>query len=358
MVLDFFSRLFNRNKFFTGLLEDNRLESEKQRDHLHEERAVATAPEDPFGNAQIHDSPYMYFNQFSTYSCVAHAVGLALSIEREADTGIWQQISPAFDYRLRSNFPQEGSALPDIALKYRRLGTPLYSTLPTPQTEVELNRVAITDYMYNEAKIFQGGNFISFLFPADINELARVAQLGHGVAILIFMNEDEYNVEYPAMKNPNMTKEQAEIRHCVCILPRSGFTKDGVRYVTIQDSAWFGGWKLHHLSEAFIAKRCYGALYWDTVTVIGGGAYPKWTFNTILRYGMNSGEVEKLQELLIAEGLLAKGFNSGYFGGMTLAAVNAFQSRYASEILIPQGLTQPTGVFGNACMAKANKLCA
>ncbi len=355
-IIAFFKSFF-RSPYFTGVLEDDRFDAEKQRDFLHEERALAAIIEDPFGNKQIVDTPYIYFNQYDTFSCVPHGVGLALSGERQSDTGVWQAIAPIFDYRFRSNYPVEGSSLQNIADIYKNRGTPLYTTLPTPQNETLANAVTITDYMLTEAKIFQGKKYISFMFPNNIIELAKVAQLGHGVAILIYANEEEYAREYPLVAYPNLNKYGAAIRHCVCILPKSGFIKDGVKYVTIQDSSWFGGWKIRHLSEEFITKRCYGALYWDTVNVIGSGPRPKWTFTMPVSYGMSNGEVGKVQELLISEGLLATGSNTGFFGGMTLAGVNAFQSRYASEILAPQGLLQPTGRWGNGCITKANQLC-
>jgi peptidoglycan hydrolase-like protein with peptidoglycan-binding domain len=346
-----------RDSNFTGVLPDDRLPSEKQRDYLHEERP-AMAVADPFGNAQIDTTPYIDYNQLFTYSCVAHGVGLALAAERLSDTGIWQAISPIFDYRLRPNYPQEGASLPAIADIYKKVGTPLYTTVPTPGTEKEANAIVITEQMRTEAAIFKGKEYFSYMFPNDIDELATVAQMGHGVAILIYATEDEYSRSFPIILNPNLSATTAEIRHCVCILPNSGFKKDGIKYVTVQDSSWFGGWKIRHLSEEFIQKRCYGALYWDTVAVIGTGPKPKWTFSMPLRYSQSNNEVKMVQQLLISEGLMPGGYDTGFFGGRTLAAVNAFQSRYAADILIPQGLTKPTGFWGDGCIKKANQLCA
>ena len=47
---------------------------------------------------------------------------------------------------------------------------------------------------------------------------------------------------------------------------------------------------------------------------------------------------------------------SGVYGVMTEAAVRAFQEKYASEILTPNGLRRGTGVVGPSTLAKINQL--
>ncbi len=360
-IIRFFTELFGRKYgLFTGVIDDLRLPSEIMKDWLHEERALA-APTDPFGNDKLIGSPYPYYNQFTTFSCVPHGVGLSLALERYMDGGnahAIEQIAPTFVYRQRSNYADEGSSLPNIFGIYKTKGAPLYTTLPTPQTEVQANAQVLTTQMFTEAEIYKGKDYFIVANYSDIATLANIAQFGHGVAILFFSTEEEYAQQYPQILNPSLNKYGAPIRHCVCIVPKSGFIENGVKYLMVQDSSWFGGWKYHYLSEAFIKARVYAAGYWDTVSVIGTGARPKYTFTKTLRYGDTNAEVKVVQELLISEGLLPTGLNSGYFGGRTLAGVNAFQSRYAAEILLPNGLTAPTGLWGPACIAKANVLCA
>ena len=347
---------FTTQDHFTGLKEDDRPLEQKQKDFVHEEREFPQAS-NPFSNPTITQSPYPYENQNSTSSCVPHGVGLALAIERKNDTGQFVRLAPAFPYRLRSNYPGEGSSPFQMFERYSKFGAPLYTTLPTPQYEQELNKLILTQQMYIEAEIFKGKEYWVITRFNDIQTLANVAQQGHGVPITIFAMYDEYSIQTPVIKYPNLTWAQAEIRHEVCILPNSGFIKDGVRYVVIQDSAWFGGWKYHYLSEDFIKARCYYAAYWDTVSVIGQGPKPKYTFTKVLRYGSVGPEVKKMQELLISEGLLPSDLATGNYYGRTLAGVNAFQNKYAKEILLPLGLDAPTGVWGSASIAMANKLC-
>lgn len=356
-MLNFLKQLFGFPVVhFTGLLPDTRLPSEKDKDYKHEERAVTT-PVDPFGNQQILQSPYDYENQNQTSSCVAHGSGLGLAIERKLDGGAYSRLSWIFNYRLRSNYPSEGAYLQGQCDSYRKFGAPLFTTLPTPYTETEANNLQLTQQEYTEAAIYKGLEYWTIDNCKEITTLASVAQQGHGVAILIYATLNEWAVDYPTIQNPNLNANYAEVRHCICILPNSGFMKDGKKYVTIQDSAWFGGKKLRHLSEDFIKARVFGAMYWDKVVIPEVTPAPKYVFTKTLVYGSQGDEVKKMQEFLISQGFLPSGLNTGAFYGRTLAAVNAFQNRYASEILIPASLTRPTGVWGENCRKVANRLC-
>lgn len=341
---------------FTGVVPDTRPPEEKEKDYLSEERRFIQTS-DPFGNPQIKESPYPYLNQLSTSECVPHAITLALAIERKNDTGNFSLLSPTFIYRLRANYAKAGSAPQDIFNLLKKYGAPLYDTLPTPQVESQANAVTLTTDMYSEAEIFKGlSPYYSLGKPNDIAAIAKIAQEGHAVPITVFATEEEYARQYPAILIPNLTYSQAEVQHEICVLPYSGFMKDGIKYVAIQDSAWFGGWKVRYLSEAFIKARCYGACYWVSVNVLGSGPRPKWLFTKSLTIGSKGTDVLMLQRLLISEGFLPNDLGSGYFGGHTRAGVKAFQMRYKDEILTPAGLT-PTGYFGTLSMAVANRLC-
>jgi peptidoglycan hydrolase-like protein with peptidoglycan-binding domain len=74
-----------------------------------------------------------------------------------------------------------------------------------------------------------------------------------------------------------------------------------------------------------------------------------------LRYGNSGDEVKKLQNFLNTK----QGEKlpvTGYFGGMTRDAVKRFQTKYASIVLTPLGLTTPTGIVGAATRAQINTL--
>lgn len=343
-----------RSPSFTGLIDDPRWQYEKDKDYIHEER-IGTPTVNAFSNTQLTESPYPYENQNRTSSCVPHGVGLALAIERSVDLKVYQRLSWIFNYRLRSNYPAEGSWLQGQFDLYRHYGAPLFTTLPDPVTEEQANAVVLTTQMQAEADIFKGLTYYTIQKPT-IDAVATVASQ-HGVAIIFYATQDEWGRDYPAIQQPDLNPLDAEVRHCVCVLPYSGFLLNGKKYVTVQDSAWFGAKKIRHLSEDFFNKRVFGAAYWDTVSSIGSGPRPKYHFTQILRVGSTGEDVRQMQLLLISEDLLPNDCATGYFGGRTLAGVHAFQSKYNADILVPLGLLKPTDLWGNGCINKANQLC-
>ncbi|MBI4138118.1 MAG: hypothetical protein HY482_00790 [Candidatus Wildermuthbacteria bacterium] len=70
----------------------------------------------------------------------------------------------------------------------------------------------------------------------------------------------------------------------------------------------------------------------------------------------NSEQVKCLQEFLFSEGVYDEGLVTGGFFAKTLAAVKRFQEKYASEILVPIGLSRGTGFVGEKTREKINEL--
>lgn len=96
----------------------------------------------------------------------------------------------------------------------------------------------------------------------------------------------------------------------------------------------------------------------SNVNVINTGSCSP-IFNLNMRARIwNNNEVRKLQVFLnkyMGENLPV----TGNFLGMTTAAVNRFQAKYASEILTPVGSVRPTNNFYSYSRAKANAIyCA
>jgi peptidoglycan hydrolase-like protein with peptidoglycan-binding domain len=81
----------------------------------------------------------------------------------------------------------------------------------------------------------------------------------------------------------------------------------------------------------------------------------KITTTEILSFGSKGIDVEVLQVFLFNNGYLLAEPN-GNFGPATEKAVKRFQSKYADELLTPQGFKNPTGMVGEATRKKINEM--
>lgn len=86
-------------------------------------------------------------------------------------------------------------------------------------------------------------------------------------------------------------------------------------------------------------------------------------FSKNLKYGDRDEDVYRLQQFLNGHGFTiavsgpgASGSETYFFGTLTLEAVKRFQATYASEILVPAGLSIPSGYFGAFSLKKANSM--
>jgi hypothetical protein len=351
---------FPKNKHFTGVLLDIRSESEKKKDFLHEEITAG-------GNVPIYRTKndilpitkkYFKENQQQTSSCVAHSSTLALGIDNEIEGDGYVRLSKAFFYRNRGNFPGEGMGQNDSGKIASTKGSCLFETLPTAFSEEAMNSVSITPAMFSEALMYRSKNYVSISSKNDINTLVSIISTGKAVPIFIFASYREWAQEYPQVID-NVTLYDAVVRHSPTILPNSGFIENGKKYIAVQDSAWFGGFNIRFLSEDFIRERVYYAQYFINLknTPASNENKPKHLFTKLLKFGMEGDEVLWLQKCLQFEGLFPSNVKpTGKFYGITLKAVKDFQMKYATEILDPAGIIQPTGIVGIYTNKKLNQL--
>jgi hypothetical protein len=351
-LIKWFGSLFTTPTRFTGVIDDTRSPQEKEKDYLHEEIASATVPEYRT-KAEILPITEKYYkeNQVATSMCVPHGTTLALGIFLEQLRGEYIRLSKTFVYRFRVNFPQEGMIGGNAGDILIDRGSCLFDTAPTPQTEREANAIVITQNMIEEAKLNKGPKYVSIKYPNDIDTLASLATKGIAVPIFIYATIREWAREFPNLSD-NPSLDTAPVRHCVCVLPNSGFIENGVKYVAVQDSSKFGGLTIRYLSEEFIQKRVYFGMYFVNLVIAPAGRKPKYLFTKPLAVGSRGMEVTMLQKCLQYEGLFpSKEPASGYFGGITRNAVNAFQVKY-------QIATIPTGTVGPLTRNKLNELFA
>jgi hypothetical protein len=236
----------------------------------------------------------------------------------------------------------------------RKSGSCLYDTLPNPSNETSANAIQLTQNQFDEAGKYKGLEYYRIAPANDIDAICAIAEQGYAVSLVFFSTYREWSKEYPELLD-TPSYSTAPVRHDICVLPNSGFMENGKKYLTIVDSAWFGGYNLRHLSEDFIAARVVDAMYWKTVVFKQSPTdKPQHTFRVPLSKGMENEDVRWLQKVLVYEGLLPVDCIIGIFGPRTLAAVKALQVKYADQILKPVGLTIPTGYVGNSTLAWLN----
>jgi len=81
-----------------------------------------------------------------------------------------------------------------------------------------------------------------------------------------------------------------------------------------------------------------------------------YTFSRNLGVGSAGIDVQQLTYILANQGLLKNGSTDVYDESVA-AAVTSFQEKYASDVLVPSGLSNGTGYVGKATRTKLNKLC-
>ena len=339
---------------------DRRSEDEKKKDWIHEE--VASSSNQSFNDSlfpsQIYQATIQQEDQQHVNDCVPSSQCFAIELQKYNSP----KLSREFLYRLRSNYPDAGVYPQENAQRLRDIGTCIYDMAPNQEQEWEANQLNITEDMYINAF---NNRIVNFLIITDIS-IDTLANISYScpIVICIYATVDEWSKEWVEPTSKTVTLSNAKVRHSITIFPKSSFTKDGKKWITIGDSAYFGGLFHRYLSEDFINQRVYNALYFTRVE-FNDTDKPKLKFgNKTLSFGMKNLSVAKLQKCLQYEKLFPTQSHmqpfqpTGYFGGLTLKAVKDFQIKYKNDILVPAGLKEPTGVVGKYTIKKLNELFA
>jgi hypothetical protein len=130
------------------------------------------------------------------------------------------------------------------------------------------------------------------------------------------------------------------------------------KYLLIEDSAHFGGFTRHLISEEFFKERNWFNRYpmcfkFENEPV---EEKPKHTFKNIMKMGERNDDIKALQDCLKYEGLFPVNTEStGYYGAITVKAVLEFQIKY--NVALPDELNQLAGrQAGLKTLAKLNEL--
>lgn len=298
-------------------LPDNRPEEKKIKDYSRREIVTAAIP--TFTHSKITELTASVYNQWYVGSCVPHGFYTMLEYEGIVPKTGMSQLRL---YRKRINYPQPGSVGVDI-LDNIRSGQSLQSEFPTPVgfTEAKAEAMAyieglklIKDFNYFQHLDTNGKQDFT-LIPSDI-------AAGKAVAIFIYATEEEWAQEYVKIKTPNLKLDQAEVRHCVCLIPLGDFKENNKRWLSVHDSAKFGNRHLRYIQDEFLLKRAYFSVVVFPKNTPNPEPLPVFQKPLIACEQNQSGQaVRNLQTFLVTEKKLDAQYVTGFYGALTAKAV-------------------------------------
>ncbi len=256
------------------------------------------------------------YNQNQTSMCGANALSKALGIAYTTSYGSFIPFSRADIYQRRINKPEAGMTFPDM-FKIASEGVTLEQLTPKElHSDSDADNLQIESFKREVGKVFSTNSGI--YLANDIDTIASVIQTtGKGVILLTYFNAGEWSKEYPTIVDLGLNVVTA-LRHFVVAVD---FTLvNGIKYLVVEDSAWFGGLNRRYVSEEWVKKRVYSAGYpMNFKFMVGGVKRPVYDGLTVI----------SAQECLRFEGLFP--VNVKLFEGVgptTRKALKSFQSKY------------------------------
>lgn len=304
----------NNQKEFIGALLDNRSDKEKE-DDIHINDIVASVNVVNW-KEKLEIRKFPDYNQYNSFMCGANSLSKAIGIAYNAIYGVFIPFSRIDIYQRRINKPEAGMSLTDM-FRIANEGITLEQLTPKViREDSEADDYKIEDFKREVGKIFSINSGINV--PSNIDTIASVIQTtGKGVILLTYFNSGEWSKEKPYIVDKNLTVYDS-LRHFVVA---TDFTLiNGVKYIVIEDSAWFGGFNRRYLNEEWINKRVYSAMYPMNFK------FQKTDINKPIYDGKT---IISAQQCLRSEGLFPTNVSFiNSFGPVTKKAVKDFQIRY------------------------------
>lgn len=203
---------------------------------------------------------YPDYNQYRSFTCGANALSKSQGIHFALKYGYLPFSRPDI-YQRRTNRPGEGMIMWDmfeIASKW---------LVPTSFTAEEASNL-LKDTDYEALPIDQWAKDINLFsvkgnvkLANDLETIASVIQTtGKAPILLTYFTAGEWSKEIPYIVESTLkVMDSSALRHFVTIVD---FTlHKGVKYLVVEDSAWFGGYNRRLLSEEWIKIRGYEIRY-------------------------------------------------------------------------------------------------
>jgi len=263
-------------------------------------------------------------------------------------------------YRKRSNYPQGGSIGTDM---YDQIRGGQSFDFPTPakfrESDATKMPLIAGTKLIPDFKYFQ---YVDKNWKILHDDIVKDVAIGKAVSIFIYATDEEWSKEYVDIIDPNyQLTADSDIRHCVCIIPKGDFTKNGKGWVSIQDSAKFGGRGLRYVSYDFLKKRTYFAAKVYKTSEIPVPPTPPVVIGlplTPCKFGDKNDFVLALQKYLIKGGYLEAKYATSYYGSLTSRAVLWFQLKNHGSFTsnIPAILDGAGKQWGNESIGVVKKI--
>ena len=302
-------------------LFDTRSPKEQKKDYLIDE--LAGVPNlVPFRHKKLSTLSATVYSQEFTSSCVPHAILTQLEYEKVMKPKP-HGYSQLMLYRKRINYSGPGSIVADI---YKGLldGAMPHSSSPvkTGHTEKEANQLP---FLIGEPL----NKTFTYYRINDYNKVPDEVSHGKAVVLLIYATKNEWRKEYVTPTDSIPNPWAAEVRHAVCLVPDGDFKENGIEWLTVHDSAKFGGRHLRYISKDFLLKRSFYASIVYRDDKLPAPEPPVTNLPTEpCRIGDRGRAVKNLQGYLIQQGYLASIYQTGYFGNLTAKALLEWQLKY------------------------------
>lgn len=324
-------------------------------------------------------------NQDGSGSCVAQTIKKLAGIQVYLKEGVYVEFSATPLYQSRSNKPASGMIGVEAFDLWKSDGLTLESLVSSHKmNDTQMDAAKVEQYEKDIAKVFRIGGHVG-IANKDFERIASTIQeTGKGVMTWFYFTSGEWSKKFPTIDVPNLDLTAGStLRHSVAAVDFGLI--NGKKYIKIEDSAPFGGFTEHWISEEFFSARNWfnryamNFIFQDQTQPIPEPqpvpVNPKPFYNftkalefipltedgqisDIMKHEAQKKDVIALQNVLKYEGLFPLNVEStGYFGSTSAKGVYNWQIKHAVAPLQELDSFKPKGGrVGNKTITKLNQL--
>lgn len=253
-MLNYIKSLFAPKEFFPGIIGDGVTEASPVYDF--DEMVGASAPA-TFGKPKGIKFPYNF--QYLSSGCVGFSMAKMVCILYYMATGQVVEFSGGWFYTRRINKPVEGMWFYNIADLAQEGAVPEYLLPSNGLSEKEMNNLEINDFHFNIADAFSVPDAWVNL-PLDFDTVAATyIKTGKPIMVWFKFGKSEFFRQLiPRIVN-KLSRDEQPWQHSVVLV--DAYTRDGVDYILIEDSADPEQFYQKEITREFFNARCTLARY-------------------------------------------------------------------------------------------------